>query len=180
MLKRAKTADPMTAPTTLASNQSGPWLLAQDATSLFFTTADGQSVVRLNKDGQTAPLTVSAALGAGWGIAVDDTSVYWRDEGSDGQGRVMKVAKAGGGVAQQLATTTGEGPRFIAIDQTNLYWTSGSSDSGAIVTSAKDGSKQTTLAVNQAGPRGLAVDDANVYWSNFSGATIMKLPKPHN
>lgn len=179
VLKQAK-ANPSGAIDTLASGLPGPWLMTQDVATLYFTTLDGQVVQRLNKDGMTPPQTVAPALGEGWGIVVDDTAVYWRDEGSDKQGRVMKAPKTGGATTQQLATTTGEGPRFLAIDQTNLYWTSGNNDSGLIATSAKDGSRPLTLAVNQAGPRGVAVDDTSVYWTNYSGATVMKLAKPHN
>jgi hypothetical protein len=179
VLKQVK-ADTSGAVATLASGLPGPWLMTQDTTTLYFTTLDGQVVQRLNKDGMTPAQTVAPCLGQGWGIVVDDAAVYWRDEGSDKQGRVMKVPKAGGATPKQLATTTGEGPRFMAIDQTNLYWTSGNNDSGLIVTSAKDGSGAITLAVNQAGPRGVAVDDTSIYWTNYSGATVMKLTKPHN
>jgi hypothetical protein len=89
----------------------------------------------------------------------------------------MKVVKDGSRPPVQLAATAGEGPRFLAIDATNLYWTSGDNTTGSVMTAAKDGSGQMALAVSQAGPRGIAVDDFDVYWTNLSGATVMRVPK---
>jgi hypothetical protein len=122
---------------------------------------------------------MAAAVGEAWGIAVDDSAVFWRDGGGRQPGRVMRVNKDGT-QPLQLAATTGEGPRFLALDSTNVYWTSGDSTDGTVMTSAKDGSEQVSLAVSQAGPRGIAVDDFNVYWTNFGGATVMKAPKSHD
>jgi streptogramin lyase len=147
-----------------------------DATTVYWTNRSGKNVMRVAKDAAAPPQLVADALGEVWGIALDDTSVYWRDAGADDQGRVMRAGKDGSNPTQ-LATTVGEGPRFLAIDETNIYWTSGSNTEGAVMTSAKDGTNVTVLVSPQAGPRGIAVDDTDVYWTNYSGATIMKVGK---
>jgi hypothetical protein len=175
VLRRVK-ADPAAVVQTVAAGQNSPWLLALDGTFVYWTNLDGPSVMRALKDGTAAPQTVASATGAAWGIAVDDTSVYWRDGAKGVPGRVMKVGKDGSN-PQQLATTAGEGPRFLAIDDTNVFWTSGDNTNGSVLTAAKDGTDLMELAVSQAGPRGIAVDESNVYWTNYSGATVMKVPK---
>ncbi len=180
VLKLAK-ADPTGTIITLASGQTSPWLLAEDSAFLYWITSRPSAVTRVAKDGSAPPQILAPALDQSYGVAVDDISVYWRDQAGAGQpGRVMKSSKTGlamNAAPLQLASTMGEGPRFMAVDATSVYWSSGSNDSGSILSSAKDGTHPVTLAVNQAGPRGIAVDDAAVYWTNFSGATVMKLAK---
>ncbi|HET6282530.1 MAG TPA: hypothetical protein VFH73_16315 [Polyangia bacterium] len=175
VLKRAKN-DPAAMSVVVASAQQRPWLLALGATDVYWTNRSGQAVMRAAKDGSTPPQLVAPALGDVFGIAVDDTWIFWRDAGAANQGRVMRAALDGSHI-QQLATTTGEGPRFLAIDQSNVYWTSGTDTEGSIMTGMKEGGGIIALATGQAGPRGIAVDDTDVYWSNFSGATIMKVSK---
>jgi hypothetical protein len=70
-----------------------------------------------------APATLSSATSSGdgaqaFGIATDGTSVYWTPFGT-----VVKVPIAGsdGGTVIE----SGYGPKFIALDATNVYWGNG-------------------------------------------------------
>lgn len=175
VLKRSKT-DPAAPAVTIASAQQRPWLLALGANFIYWTNRAGEAVMRAPKDGSGTPQMVAQAIGDVFGIAVDDSWVFWRDAGTDKQGRLMRASLDGSHV-QLMAATTGEGPRFLAIDETNVYWTSGSNTEGSIVTGLKEGGGIVELAIRQPGPRGIAVDDTDVYWSNFSGATIMRVSK---
>ncbi len=115
-------------------------------------------------------------------IAVDSTSVYWTNLGPLGGGKaairlpgsVMKVP-IGGGAPIELAATQ-VWPGAIAIDATNVYWTTGSGPSpttgadggvegGAVSKVPLDGGTAVTL-VSAPLPGGIAVDANILFWTN--------------
>jgi hypothetical protein len=161
----------------LANGQKRPWMLVLGGDFVYWTNRDGRSVMRVRKDGSGQAEMLAEALYDVFGIAVDDTAVFFRDADQNRVGRVMKLTLATR-LLQQLASTTGEGARFLAIDETNVYWTNGSNRDGAIMTALKDGTGTTAIVSSLPGPRGIAVDATDVFWSNYSGATIMKIEKP--
>jgi hypothetical protein len=63
-------------------------------------------------------------------------------------------------------------PSCIAIDRTNVYWTS---TAGALMQVSNSGGKVTTLASGQMTVQGIAVDATSVYWTSRSGGTVMKV-----
>ncbi len=75
-------------PVILAAGQSYP-TIALDATSIYWTSLEGGTVMKLPVAGGT-PTTLASGQGYPRNIAVDATSVYWT---SDGSATVMKVAK---------------------------------------------------------------------------------------
>ncbi|MCC6668315.1 MAG: hypothetical protein IT375_31515 [Polyangiaceae bacterium] len=79
-------------PVVLAVSQGGPRGLAVDATHLFWTNSDTQSVMRIAKDGSDLQKPTLIATGGiePLGIAVDDLAVYWADEKA---GTLRRVAK---------------------------------------------------------------------------------------
>jgi hypothetical protein len=78
------------APTVLATNQSGPWRIALDATSVYWgADQDGGSVMKVAKAGG-APVQLAKACGEPRAIAVDGANVYWADPA---HGRILAVAK---------------------------------------------------------------------------------------
>jgi|HubBroStandDraft_1064217.scaffolds.fasta_scaffold04028_9 hypothetical protein len=108
------------------------------------------------------------------GIAVDDTSVYYRHLAN-----MMKVS-VNGGAPIVLATGAGGGPANLAVDATSLYWTDEGS-AGTVRKVSIEGGPVVTLnteSVPTTYSFGLAVDNANVYWSNLggNGISIMKVP----
>ena len=62
----------------------------------------------------------------------------------------------------------------IAVDGTNIYWTSPTGSTVMKVPLA--GGKPTTLASGQSSPSAIAVDATNVYWTNSNGGTVMTVP----
>jgi hypothetical protein len=70
-----------------------------------------------------------------------------------------------------------DNPRFIALDESSVYWTD--STLGVVAKVSKAGGEPVTLASSQSRPLGIAVDDTNVYWAN-DGPTVgavMSIPK---
>jgi hypothetical protein len=81
-------------------------------------------------------------------------------------------------VAAPVALASGEnGPASLAIDATNVYWTS--YQNGVVRKVAIGGGSPQTIASGQAGPTSIAVDSTSVYWTDFPTTdigSVMKVP----
>jgi hypothetical protein len=110
------------------------------------------------------------------GIAVDATSVYWRNGFSD---TIMKVSVNGGAPIELGSGGQGGGPGNIALDGTNVYWTS-SGGVGDVRKVPLDGGAVVTLAgAPDLYSDGIAVDAVSVYWTGVGGGngiSVMKVP----
>jgi len=54
-----------------------------------------------------------------WGIAVDETSIYWATNGEH-DGEIMKLDKTAGPV--HIIASGQQAPVHVAVDSANVYW----------------------------------------------------------
>jgi hypothetical protein len=114
-------------------------------------------------------------------LAVDDSSIYFAIAQL---GTISKVPKCGlpdGGAPTVLASGQNpgaNGPVGIAVDKTNVYWTTYGAG-GSVMKAPKGGGSPTTLASAQDAPLGIVVDGTHVYWTNQGSASngaVLKVP----
>jgi hypothetical protein len=164
---------------------SDPTSVASDGKSIYFTQSSnadkakpGGAVLETSPRPGSKIAALATGLSTPNGVLVDDTNVYWIENGT----KVMSVAKKGGGAPKSLAESTG-GIVDLALDDTYAYWVTAD---GNVVRVAKDGSGSAlTLAVGQTNPVGVAVDRSNVFWSTkgteankFHDGTVATITKP--
>jgi hypothetical protein len=181
----------------LAPKSGGPPVEIVQPTSLFggmaldeehlYWTATGPGRVRQARldDHRWGGLAASRPSAHPTAIAVDDTHVFWVDEGQlrvgsgppasiTAYGAVIKVPKRGGApaeIARDLAK-----PTLLAIDDASVYWTDLDARARRIRRASKDGRDVTTVAETHSADA-LAVDEGFVYWAD--GVVVRRDVKFH-
>ena len=161
--------------------------IAIDSANLYWTSGVGRSGSIMSvplAGGALTTLDPSTGTNPG-SIAVDSTSVYWGETGSDvNSGTVTKV-RIGGGTPTTLASAQ-KVPFGIAVDSTSVYWGTisfgGDGTDGMVFKIPVAGGTPTTLAWGQFNLSAIAVDSKSVYWVNSGSGTgspdgtVMKVP----
>jgi hypothetical protein len=160
---------------------SYPSHIVSDGTDLYVTAGGGGAgvVERIPLDG--GALTAYATPNP-WGLAVDDTHVYWGDQrsepddGGPGRGMIRRVPKDGG--APETLAESAAVPFGLALDGTNVYWTGHRFNDIAILSMPKeavDASVTTLVALDGGLPNGLSLDPTHVYWTD--SRSLGRVPK---
>jgi len=156
---------------TLAPGQNGALGIAASGTTVFWTDANGGTVMRGGTG--SAPVTLASGQMNPSAIAVYQSTVYWEAVGA--------IMRWQGGVVQTVASdpSVGSGSLFnaIAAGSTGVYWTedfpANAGGGGAVVFAPLSGGVKT-LAKEPTGAYGIAVDTQNVYWT--TPTALVKMP----
>ncbi len=143
---------------------------------------------------QSPPPVASPSVNV-YGVALDDSHVYWTDTA---RGRVLAVAKRGGKVATLASHQPGA--FAIAVDETHVYFTlrgSAQLADGSVRRVSKQGGTVEQIASDQLRPEAIVTDADAVYWTTHgypgaldgavlraskrevaTGALVVGLPEP--
>jgi hypothetical protein len=146
---------------------------------VFWAMADSEGIWVAKADGSSSAPNLIYEAPVPYGIAVDDTHVYWSERGSDStpSGKIRRLARSaiGSDAEPEDLETDEDRPTEIALDDTHVYWLT---DDGAVSRIVKDGSSpMEDLAVEEDEPAGIRVDDVFVYWTNPETSAVRKVRK---
>lgn len=178
------------APQKLTQLTYGGLVVAADAEWIYFTIASPQGAPRGSVmacarpacAGGPKPIATSLPA-APWGLAVDDTDVYFSIGGAaadpDGAGAIVRCPKAGCAGAPETLVAGRNHPVYLVADAQRVYWieqgTAGKGFlDGAVAACPKSGcgGVARTIADRQYLPSAIAVDAGCVYWSTSANGNL--------
>ena len=124
--------------------------------------------------GRCLPIVLVSGEPSPYGLALDDTRVYWT-QNVDG-GSVRSIDKSGDASTLVTVVPGLPDPEFVAVDETNVYVTN---QGGPVMRAPKTGAASATvLTPSYAGLHDLALDDTVVYYSDRdTSGGIYSVPK---
>jgi sugar lactone lactonase YvrE len=147
---------------TVIDMANSPQALALDGANVYWDAKD--SVAKAPLGGGPAQTLFGSAIASGtWGLAVDQTRVYWADQTTNS----IQYVPLGGGSPTVIAKGLTQ-PDALVLDGPTLYFANGTNQqmNGAIMSVPKAGGMLSTVAGAQKGPRALAIDADHLYWTD--------------
>ncbi len=158
-------------PQTIASGELSPWVIAIDASYVYWTSNEAYSSVgQATLDGgMKSPLAPMQPYPRG--VAVDSSYVYWSNEsGNDaGPAGVVRAFFDGGGLLQVAVAAE---PKDVVAAAGYVYWADATA--GTVNRALSDGTMPTTIASGESSPWGLAVSNGRVFWTNYTATGTVK------
>jgi hypothetical protein len=172
---------------TVVDGLDSPGLLRKDRHSagLFWVSTTSRSVFRCNVytagSGPTCEVKTLAVspgtVGTAWGLAVDQSAVYWR-EGNATLGflrRVQKVSVVGN--SDVLAHgDEAQSPRWVDVDEDHVYWTNATLGKVYRVAKDSDAGVPEPWATVEAAHTCMVGDDA-VFVADWLNGKVYRVPK---
>ena len=168
------------------SGPTAPEGVAVDAEHIYWTntpsalpcTSPGNvwcasTIGRANLDGSEVDAAFIAGANNPWGVAVDDTHVYWTNVGTGtaGVGTIGRADLDGSNVDQSFITGASY-PAGLAVGANHIYWANAGAG-GVIGRANLDGTGVDQSFIAGAGDLvHLAVDASHLFWANFGGSAI--------
>jgi hypothetical protein len=120
------------------------------------------------------------------GIALDSEFIYWAQAGeefSNNEGAIGRAKKSDGGEVLGEFAPIKEGterPQGVAVDTSDIYWTSNNSNGGAELLRVDIANGTSNLEFHFLGEdaqaRGVALDAEHVYWASQGEEAIGRMP----
>jgi uncharacterized protein YjbI with pentapeptide repeats len=142
---------------------SGPATqIAVDAKNVYWTDIFEQAIMKMPTAGGTVTTLVTGEFNLG-AIVVDAKNLYWT-----ANGMVRRMLLTGSEpITLAIDNDSHSGPMTLAVDTTDVYWTSGSNGGGTVRKVPIAGGTPTTLVSPGVGAEtgdALVLDATNVYW----------------
>jgi hypothetical protein len=154
-------------PTTLTTRPGPPAHIAADSSFVYWSEMTPGAIMKVAIAGGAAGTVASAQMP--WWIALGETDVFWMGQG------VMMAPKVGGAATALTSSFPTLPPAGLAVDATNVYFTSGPpfGTSGVSTVSVQGGA--ATLVTSGAAssfPGPIAIDGTRAYWADGSNAVF--------
>lgn len=159
--------EPTLVPEVFAADQGTPFNVATHTGEVFWIDVQSPSLKTASEAGGEVRVLRSGLVGP-FGLAVDDTHVYWTGAAADAVNRVPR----NGTIANPRMRDKQGSPHGLAVDETHIYWASRNHNAVRRIrkADAEDwGIAPEELATNQTSPRLLALDETHVYFSGGDG-----------
>jgi hypothetical protein len=144
-----------------------PTAIAVSADYVYAVMPDSGQIVMVSKPSGT-PLLLSGQS-APLAIAVDETHVYWLNQGAPGaQSGQLVRAPHGDLTSATVLLSNLEAPSTLTLTDDDVFWAS----PNAIMKVAKSGGSPEPIAVGFSDPKSIAVFDRNIYLAGSGGLSV--------
>lgn len=159
--------------TTVADTQT-PLVLAINATDVYWTNFNQQTIATCPKTGCAGTATVlGSSITNAWGIALDSTTVYFSQD--QGAGRIQSCPLAGCGAGPATVINSQINPSDLLVEGPTLYWSESGVGRIHRCQIADCANTEITLVAGQDNPNHLVLYGGTLYW-NDGQHTLRSIP----